>query len=202
MMGAWRRLKEEDLIQRDVAQGSSGLYGIYLYRRRTFQEQTALKRFQTAVYGCFQLSVCLYDVVEGFQMVLKGPAGQIAVAGDVDQSAAGIPPSEFPSQQKTVPFSVFELHVQNIDVVPALPQSLKKLFGRCRAAHDLHVIIFNEDFLLQYGPDPAAGGFVIVAQINIDHGLPPGSSMVSSWINIPSLQRVAADAFGYFRRIF
>ncbi len=105
-MGSGGGLEEQNFTERNVAQRSPRLYGVYLCRGRTLQKQTVLKLFQTAVYGRFQAVRRLHDIVEGFQMVLKGPEGQIAVAGDIDQRAVGVPSPKLTAQQKTVPLRV------------------------------------------------------------------------------------------------
>ena len=135
----------------------------------------------------------LDDVVERLQMVSEGAPGQVAVAGDVDQGAVGVPPPQLLPQAEAVPVRVLQLHVQKVNPALFVFRRGQQLLCAGRAAQDLHIVVFHEDFPLQGGLNLVADGVLVVAKVNSDHSPPP---TVSSCTNTPPSQLVQGDAPG------
>ena len=126
-------------------------------------------------------------------MVLERAPDQIPVAGDVHQDAPGVPPPQLLSQPEAVPLPVLQIHVQEVDALPAVLCRLQQLLPAAGAVRHLHVVVLHKDLPLQGGPDLVADRVLIVTEVNLYHHL---ASTVSSCTNTPLSQLVQEEALG------
>ena len=106
MVGLGGGFKKQDVRQGYVAGLVPRPQGEHLRRIPALVQQTGVDGLQAPGGGGAGLLSLLHDVIEGLQVVLEGLPGQIAVAGDVDQGAVGVPPPQLPAQGEAIPVPV------------------------------------------------------------------------------------------------